>query len=197
MNEMEKAAAGLLYDANYDPELRRRREAAKARLFEFNHTPPGEQARREVILRGLLGRTGAAFLIEPPFNCDYGYNIELGENFYANVNLVILDCAMVSIGDNVFVAPNVGIYTAGHPLDVERRNQGLEYAFPVTIGDNVWIGAGVSILPGVTIGAGSVIGAGAVVVKDVPASVLVAGNPARVLRPITGADRLRFSAKAS
>jgi len=195
MNEMEKAAAGLLYDANYDPELRRQREAAKARLFEFNHTPPGERARREAILRALLGRTGAAFLIEPPFSCDYGYNIELGENFYANVNLVILDCARVAIGDKVFIAPNVGIYTAGHPLDVERRNQGLEYALPVTIGDNVWIGAGVSILPGVTIGAGSVIGAGAVVVKDVPESVLVAGNPARVLRPISEADRLRFSGK--
>lgn len=105
------------------------------------------------------------------------------------MNFVVLDGAKVIIGDNVLIAPNVGIYTAGHPLDIERRNQGLEYARPITIGDNVWIGASVSILPGVTIGSGSVIGAGAVVLHDVPESVLAAGNPARIIRPITEADR--------
>lgn len=188
MNEVEKAAAGMLYDANYDQELLQRRERAKAKLFEFNHTTPTDQARRQAILKELLGKTEENFVIEGPFYCDYGYNIEIGENFYANVNFVVLDGAKVTIGNNVFIAPNVGIYTAGHPLDVDRRNQGLEYAWPVTIGDSVWIGAGVTILPGVTIGSGSVIGAGTVVLRDVPESTLVAGNPARVIRKITEAD---------
>jgi acetyltransferase-like isoleucine patch superfamily enzyme len=192
MNEMEKAAAGLLYDANYDSDLLHQRQHAKGILFEFNHTSPREQDARNTLLKSLLGKTGKAFLIEPPFNCDYGYNIELGENFYANVNLVILDCAKVKIGSNVFIAPNVGMYTAGHPMDVERRNQGLEYALPITIEDNVWIGAGVSILPGVTLGEGCVIGAGALVRTDVPAGVLFAGNPGRVIRVIGEDDRRRY-----
>lgn len=197
MNEMDKAAAGLLYDANNDEALLRQREVAKARLFEFNTTPPGDHARRREILRTLIPRMGDNFLIEAPFHCDYGNNIEIGKNFYANVNLVILDGAKVTIGDNVFIAPNVGLYTAGHPMDVGRRNQGLEYALPITLGDNVWIGAGVSVLPGVTIGAGSVIGAGAVVLKDVPSSVLAAGNPARVIREITESDRLQWNSEAT
>lgn len=192
MNEMEKAAAGLLYDANFDKELIAQRDAAKAALFEFSHTPPTDIERRREILKRLLGKTGKDFLIEAPFHCDYGYNIEVGANFYANVNLVILDGAKVRIGDNVFIAPNVGIYTAGHPIDTERRNRGLEYAFPVTIEDNVWIGAGVSILPGVTVGRGSVIAAGCVVNKNVPTMVLAAGNPVRIIRPITEADAQRY-----
>lgn len=191
MNEAEKAAAGLLYNANYDDALLRRRDEAKLKLFALNHTPFTEKKKRENILHELLGKIGKNFTIEGPFYCDYGDNIEIGENFYANVNFTILDGAKVRIGDNVFIAPNVGIYTAGHPLDAERRNQGLEYAWPVTIGDNVWIGAGVNILPGVTIGSDSVIGAGAVVIKDVPDNVLVAGNPARVIRNITEEDKLR------
>lgn len=193
MNEIEKAAAGLLYDANYDQDLLRRRDAAKAQTFAYNHTRPGDQAARRDILKSLLGRSGENITVEGPFFCDYGYNIEVGENFYANVNFVVLDGAKVTIGDNVFIAPNVGIYTAGHPLDAERRNQGLEYAHPVTIGNNVWIGAGVSILPGVTIGSNSVIGAGAIVLHDVPESVLVAGNPARVIRAISEADKKKYT----
>jgi len=192
MNELEKAAAGLLYDANHDPQVLRQRAAAKAKLFEFNHSHPDDGERRDAILRGLFARIGEGFVIEGPLQCDYGFNIEIGARFYANVNLVILDGARVTIGDNVFIAPNVGIYTAGHPLDAERRNQGLEYAHPVSIGDNVWIGAGVNILPGVSIGANSVIGAGAVVVRDIPEGVLAAGNPARVIRPINEADRQRY-----
>ncbi len=192
MNELEKAAAGLLYDANHDPHVLRQRAEAKAKLFEFNHSHPDDIDRREAILKGLFARLGEGFVIEGPLHCDYGFNIEIGERFYANVNLVILDGAKVRIGNDVFIAPNVGIYTAGHPLDAERRNQGLEYAHPVTIGDNVWIGAGVNILPGVSIGANSVIGAGAVVVRDIPAGVLAAGNPARVIRPISDDDRQRY-----
>lgn len=119
------------------------------------------------------------------------YNIELGENFYANHNLVILDGAKVTFGDNVFVAPNCGFYTAGHPLDYERRNAGLEYAYPITVGDNVWIGGGVQVMPGVTIGSNVVIGGGSVVTKDIPDNYVAVGNPCKVIRPITEADKTR------
>ena len=132
----------------------------------------------------LLQKLFDDFLIEQPFNCDYGYNIRIGENFYANVGCTILDVAPVTIGDNVMLAPNVNIYTAGHPLDAEIRNSGLEYAYPVNIGNNVWIGGNVTIVPGVTIGANTVIGAGSVVTKDIPANVVAVGNPCRVVRKI-------------
>lgn len=184
MTEKEKCRLGLLYDANADAELLADRLKAKEILFDYNRLRPSDEAGRSRLLKTLLGRTGEHVLIEPPFACDYGYNIEVGENFYANVNLVILDGAKVTIGANAFIAPNVGIYTAGHPLDVPKRNQGLEYAYPVTIGDNVWIGAGVIILPGVTIGDNAVIGAGSVVTKDIPAHSLAVGNPCRVIRSL-------------
>ncbi len=184
MTEKEKCRLGLLYDANYDTEILADRERAKELLYDYNRLRPSQQGERTQLLKQLLGKTGNNLIIEPPFACDYGYNIEVGENFYANVNLVILDGAKVSIGDNAFIAPNVGIYTAGHPLDVEQRNHGLEYALPVTIGHNVWIGAGVSILPGVTIGDNTVIGAGSVVTKDIPSNVLAVGNPCRVIKDI-------------
>lgn len=184
MTEKEKCQQGLLYDANYDKELLADREKAKEVLYDYNRLRPSQQSEKTQLLKSFLGKTGENLIVEPPFACDYGYNIEVGENFYANVNLVILDGAKVCIGDNAFIAPNVGIYTAGHPLDAEERNQGLEYARPVTIGHNVWIGAGVSILPGVTIGNNAVIGAGSVVTKDIPASVLAVGNPCRVVKEI-------------
>lgn len=194
MDESRKAAAGLLYDANHDEQLLQARAAAKSVLFEFNHTPPHDPARRLYLLRSLLGRLGADPVIEAPFHCDYGAHIEIGDQFYANVNLVILDGARVCIGSRVFIGPNCGIYTAGHPLDVERRAQGLEYALPVTIGDDVWLGGGVSVLPGVTIGSGSVIGAGSVVTRPIPAGVLAFGNPCRVVRPIGMEDSQRYAA---
>lgn len=184
MTEKEKCRLGLLYDANYDTEILADRERAKELLYDYNRLRPSQQGERTQLLKQLLGKTGNNLIIEPPFACDYGYNIEVGENFYANVNLVILDGAKVSIGDSAFIAPNVGIYTAGHPLDVEQRNRGLEYALPVTIGHNVWIGVGVSILPGVTIGDNTVIGAGSVVTKDIPSNVLAVGNPCRVIKDI-------------
>ena len=185
MTEKEKCRLGLLYDANYDPEILADRERAKELLYDYNHLRPSEQIGRTELLKKLLGKTGEN---EPPFTCDYGYNIEVGENFYANVNLVILDGAKVRIGDNAFIAPNVGIYTAGHPLDASDRNKGLEYAYPITIGNNVWIGANSVILPGVTIGDNSVIGAGSVVTKDIPANVVAVGNPCKVMREIGERD---------
>lgn len=182
--EKEKCCKGLLYDANHDAELVNARLACKEICYEYNHLPPSQTVRREEIIRKLFGRTGNSFLVEQPFYCDYGYNIEVGENFYTNVNCVILDGAKVSFGDNVFIAPNCGFYTAGHPLDVVRRNIGLEYAYPIRIGHNVWIGANVSVLPGVTIGDNCVIGAGSVVTKDIPANSLAVGNPCKVIRRI-------------
>lgn len=183
---------GVLYDANYDPELVAERIAAKELCFELNNLRPSLTMKREEIMRRLLGKAGMNCQIEPPFYCDYGYNIEFGNNVFINHECVILDGAKVILGNNVFVAPQCGFYTAGHPLDHERRNEGLEYALPITVGDNVWIGGQVCILPGVTIGSGSVIGAGSVVNKDIPAGVLAAGNPCRVIRKITDADRKRY-----
>ncbi|KUJ56313.1 sugar O-acetyltransferase [Chryseobacterium aquaticum] len=183
LNEKEKMLNGEIYDAS-DELLIQERENAKDLCFEYNHLLPSKIDERKILIKKLLGKTTENFHIEQPFYCDYGYNIEIGENFYTNVNVVILDCAKVIFGDNVFIAPNCGFYTAGHPFDVEQRNKALEYAYPITVGDNVWIGAGCSILPGVTIGDNTVIGAGSVVTKDIPANVLAVGNPCKVIREI-------------
>ena len=190
--EKMKAKAGKLYDANYDAELIREREACADKTYELNQLRPSRTAEREALIRSLFGKTQKNFTIVSPFYCDYGYNIEIGENFFANMNCVILDGAKVTFGDNVFIAPNCGFYTAGHPLDVERRNKGLEYAYPITVGNNVWIGANVSVLPGVSIGDNSVIGAGSVVTRSIPANVLAAGNPCRVIREITEEDKKKY-----
>lgn len=184
MTEKEKMLNGMIYDANYNPELIEERIKCKDMCRDYNNLRPSAIEARETLLRELLGGVKEHFLVEQPFYCDYGYNIHLGENFYSNVNMVILDGAPVTFGDNVFVAPNCGFYTAGHPLDPVERNRGLEYARPITIGNNVWIGAGVSVLPGVTIGDNCVIGAGSVVNRDIPAWSLAAGNPCRVIRVI-------------
>lgn len=192
MTEKEKGAAGLFYNPNYDPELIRDRENVKDKCFEYNNIPPSKRKERKAKMKEILGGTKGEFLIESPFNCDYGYNTFIGENFYANHGLVLLDTARVTIGDNVFFAPNCGIYCAGHPIDKDERNEGIEYALPVTIGDDVWIGGNVAILPGVTIGSNVVIGAGSVVAKDIPSGVIAAGNPCKVIRPITAEDKGRF-----
>lgn len=181
-SEKNKCRRGELYDANYDAELVAERQVCKDLCHEYNHLRPSLTDERERLLRRLLGRTGKNILIEQPFYCDYGYNISVGENFYANVNCVILDGAPVTFGDNVFVAPNCGFYTAGHPFDVEQRNRGLEYARPIAVGSNVWIGAQVCVLPGVRIGDNCVIGAGSVVTRDIPAGSVAVGNPCRVIR---------------
>lgn len=189
MTEKEKMQAQMLYDANNDEALIQERITCKDMCFMFNQLRPSQTEEQQAIMKKLLGKTKSIFSIVSPFWCDYGYNIEIGENFFANHNCVILDGAKVIFGDNVFIAPDCGFYTAGHPIDTQRRNQGLEYAYPITVGDNVWFGGGVKVLPGVTIGSNVVIGSGSVVTKDIPDGVVAAGNPCRVLRAITEADK--------
>lgn len=189
MTEKEKMRAQMLYDANYDQALLEERDKAKDLCHQYNQLRPSDRASQQEVLKKLLGKTGENFIITAPFWCDYGYNIELGENFYANHNLVILDGAKVIFGDNVFIGPDCGFHTAGHPIDFERRNRGLEYAYSITVGDNVWIGAGVQVMPGVTIGSNVVIGGGSVVVKDIPSNCVAVGNPCKVIRAITEEDK--------
>lgn len=186
MTEKQKMLQGLLYDANYDKDLINERNRCKSICFKFNNTPYEDIQTKQIILKNLLGNVKNNFTIEPSFWCDYGYNIEIGENFYSNHNLVILDAAKVTFGDNVFIGPNCGFYTAGHPLNVEQRNHGLEYAKPIKIGNNVWFGANVIVLPGVTIGDNCTIGAGSIVVKNIPANSLAVGNPCKVIRKDVG-----------
>ena len=189
MTEKEKMRAQMLYDANYDQTLLEERDKAKDLCHQYNQLRPSDRSGQREVLKKLLGKTGENFILTAPFWCDYGYNIELGENFYANHNLVILDGAKVTFGDNVFIGPDCGFHTAGHPIDFERRNRGLEYAYSITVGDNVWIGAGVQVMPGVTIGSNVVIGGGSVVVKDIPGNCVAVGNPSKVIRAITEEDK--------
>lgn len=184
MGEKQKMLAGELYDANYDEDLLKDRYKAKDICQQFNNLKPSDIKGKEKIIKSLFARTGKQITVEQNFWCDYGYNISVGENFYMNHDCVILDGAKVEFGDNVFVAPNCGFYTAGHPLEYEIRNKGLEYAKPIKIGNNVWIGGNAVVLPGVTIGNNVVIGAGSVVNKDIPANVVAVGNPCKVIKNI-------------
>lgn len=179
---------GRLYNAQ-DSELTAGRLRARKLLFRYNQSAPEEESLRREVARELFGRMGDNCYLEPPLRCDYGTNIRLGDRVYANFNLVVLDCAAVTIGNDVLIGPNVGIYTATHPVDPGLRRDGLEFALPVTIEDGVWIGGHTAIGPGVRIGRNSVIGAGSVVTKDIPANVVAVGNPCRVMRPVTEKDR--------
>ena len=192
MTEQEKAEAGLLYNPNTTDEMKAFRFKVQDAMWGYNQLKPSQVQERRDFLAKIFGKIGEKCNILPPFRCDYGFRIEVGENFFANYNFIVLDGNYVRIGDNVWIAPNVGIYAAGHPLDVEDRIGGEEYAFPVTIGDNVWIGGGVTIIGGVTIGRNAVVAAGSVVIRDVPPDTLVAGNPARIVRKLGPADKLKY-----
>ncbi len=183
MTEKEKMLRGQLYNP-YVAELTEGRKRARKLIRAFNALTEEEEEKRQAIIRQLFGRVGASFFIESPFICDYGFNIEWGENAYANFGCIILDAAPVKIGANVLLAPDVKIFTVNHPIDVKTRNTGLEYAKPITIGDNVWVGGGSILNPGVTIGENTVIGSGSVVTSDIPANVVAVGNPCRVNRII-------------
>lgn len=186
--------SGQPYQA-HDRELIQERRLTRLLIHQYNHLTPGEKTHQQKIIRELIGTIGEQFVIEPPFRCDYGYNIHLGENFYSNFNLVILDCAEVRIGNNALIGPDVGIYTAGHPVHPDIRNHEYEFAFPVKIGNSVWIGGHAVVNPGVTIGDNVVIGSGSVVTKDVPSGVIAMGNPCKILREINEEDKMFYYKK--
>lgn len=192
MNEKEKAAAGYLYDAGFSPALLQERTKCKDLCFMFNSCFPSDTDRQQELLRRIFGTIRGNITITAPFWCDYGYNITVGDKFYANHNCVILDGAKVTFGDNVFIAPNCCFSPAGHPLDAGQRNRGLEIALPITVGNDVWIGASVTVLPGVTVGSNAVIGAGSVVNRDIPENTIAVGNPCRPLRQITEQDKYKY-----
>lgn len=181
-SEKEKMLVGELYFSG-DQNLMDDRLMARMLISEYNSTKPIEEEERKEILERLVVVKGG-IKIEPPFYCDYGYNIEIGKDFYANFSCTILDVNKVIIGDNVMFGPNVQVYTATHPLDAEERIKGLESSKPITIGDNVWIGGGAIILPGVTIGKNTTIGSGSVVTKDIPESVFAGGNPCKTIKKL-------------
>ena len=188
MNQKERMLAGLPYQAWKDG-LPEEHQQACQKTYAYNLLAPDKKEERDRLIREILGSCGKELYIEPPFRCDYGTHIQVGENFYANFGLTILDVAPVIIGDNVMFGPNVSVFTAGHPLHPDSRNSGYEYGISISIGDNVWIGGNTVINPGVHIGNNAVIGSGSVVTKDIPDNAVAAGNPCRVLRFITEADR--------
>ena len=194
MTERERMLSGQLYDAG-DETLTAARGRAKRLTWRYHQLDPTDWDSRTQILQELLGHLGEDSWIEPPFRCDYGTQISIGDHFFANYDCIFLDVAPITIGNRVMFGPRVCLYTAGHPLDAATRNTGLEFGKPIAIGDDVWLGGNVVVLPGVTIGAGTVVAAGSVVRRDLPPHVLAAGNPCQVLRPITEAERLRGAAQ--
>lgn len=183
MTEKEKMLAGELYKS-WDEELIHERSRARQITYSLNQTKDTEDHYRKQLIQDLLGTIEGEIGLEPPFYCDYGYNIHVGEGFFANFNCVFLDVCSIRIGKRVLLGPNVQLYTATHPMDRETRASGLESGKPITIGDDVWIGGHAVINPGVTIGDNVVIGSGAVVTKDVPSNVFVGGNPAKIIRQV-------------
>lgn len=188
MNQKERMLAGLAYRADFDG-LPEERERAQTICFHYNHTLPREREKRSQLLQELMGKMGQKVIIVPPFRCDYGTNITLGDGVFINYNCTVLDVCPVEIGARTLLGPNVCISAAGHPIHPQTRKSGYEYGAPVKIGADVWIGAHVVVLPGLSIGEGSVIGAGSVVTKDIPNHVIAAGNPCRIIRTITEKDR--------
>lgn len=191
MTELEKCRQGLLYDTTF-PGREEAHLACADLCWEYNQTKPSDLERRERLLRKLFGRLGERPYVEPNVFCGFGFNIEAGDHFFANNNCIFVDPGKITFGDHVFIGPCCGFYTAQHPVDRERRNALYEYALPITVGSDVWFGGHCCVLPGVTIGSDVVIGAGSVVVHDIPDHVVAAGNPCRVIRPITQEDWARI-----
>ena len=189
MNQIERRENGLAYIS--DEKVFDQQAECRKILQQFNFMDRSDFESIKKVAKELFGKSENAF-INPPFYCDYGFNIEIGSNFFANYNCTIIDVAKVTIGDNCMLAPNVAIYTAGHPVHPDTRRSRYEYGKPVTIGDNVWIGGNSVVLPGVTIGSNCVIGAGSVVTRDVPPWSIAAGNPCRIIRTITESDRKKL-----
>ena len=189
MDDYEMMRAGRWLHA-VTPRIGEALHRAEELCFRLNQLPPSRRDEREAIIRQLFGHVGKEITLHSPFHCDFGEQITVGDHFVGNFNLTILDEAPVTIGNHVFIGPDVGIYTVRHALLTDQRNAGIMQSLPVTIHDNVWIGGHATLLPGVTIGQGAVIGAGSVVTHDIPPQVVAAGNPCRVLRPITEADRV-------
>lgn len=192
MTEKEKRDSGYLYNANYDKELLAEIAKCNDLCHRFNRIKPSARKKQEKILRRIFGKMGENVAVNTPFWCDYGYNTTVGDFFFANHNCQILDGGRVTFGNHVFIAPNCLFTTAEHAADAEQRNAGLEVALPITVGNNVWIGAGTIVLGGVTIGDNTIVGAGSVVTKSLPANVIAVGVPCRALRPITAEDREKY-----
>jgi len=192
MTEKEKRDSGLLYNANYDEAILAEISRCNDLCHEFNQIRPSDRASQHEILKKIFSKMGKDVCVNTPFWCDFGYNTTVGDYFFANHNCQILDCAKVTFGDHVFIAPNCLFSTAEHAIDAEQRNEGLEIAQPITVGNNVWIGAGTTVLAGVTIGDNTVIGAGSVVTKDIPSGVIAVGVPCKVLREITEEDKSKY-----
>ncbi len=189
--EEEKALKGMFYDAQ-DEEIDRERIRSQGLSYQYNLMSPLEQKKRESFIKKEIGSIGEGFRIEQPFYCDFWRNVTIGKRFFSNYNFMILAPNKVVIGDDVKFAPNCGIYAAGHPFDTKDRKAGIEYTWPVKVGNNVWIGAGCSIIGGVSIGDDSVIAAGSVVIKDIPAGVLAGGNPCKVIRKLSSSDDEKY-----
>ena len=188
MTEKQKMLMGIIYNAE-EACLIEERNRAKSLTKQYNESRQEDRDHRKYLMGQIFGKLGQNVHLEAPFYLDYGYRTTIGDDFFSNFNLTILDGGGVEIGDRVFIGPNVGIYTANHPTDVRRRGKGYEWALPVKIGNKVWIGGGVTILPGVTIGDNTVIAAGSVVTKDIPANVVAAGNPCKVIKEAEEGDR--------
>jgi maltose O-acetyltransferase len=182
-SEKGKMLAGELYDP-LDPQLSEERLQARLLIKQLNDLREDQQEEKKIVLMKLIPNAGDGLWLQTPFFCDYGYNIKTGEKVFFNFNCVVLDVAAVTIGSRTMFGPNVQIYTATHPMDFRERGSGVEFAKPIAIGEDVWVGGSVVICPGVTIGDRSVIGAGSVVTKNIPADVFAAGNPCRVIRPL-------------
>ncbi|MCI7351436.1 MAG: sugar O-acetyltransferase [Ruminococcus sp.] len=192
MTEKEKRDRGFLYNANYDEEILNEINRCNDLCHEFNQIKPSDREAQNAVLKQIFFKMGKNVVVNTPFWCDFGYNTTVGDYFFANHNCQILDGGKVTFGNNVFIAPNCLFTTAEHAIDAKQRNEGMEVALPITVGNSVWFGAGVIVLGGVTIGDNTVIAAGSVVTKDIPSNVIAAGVPCRVLRKITEADKNKY-----